>query len=163
MGILNMQTASKSEIMGENFGVMRTKKNILNTSSYLGGMITSRIGIDGTYNYTYGLDAVIRPFSDDYITLRWAQTFENEATNNAFSKDPSRLLVRWEKRNLKGLSYDFLYTWSGTEFNPGIGFELIDNYYGARGTLKYGWLPSNESSKLRAHNLSNTTLMLYNS
>ena len=163
IGLLDMQTASKDEIRGENFGVIRTKKNILNPGSYIGGMLTSRISPEGNFNYAYGIDAVVHPFGDDYLTVRWSQTYETGATNKFWSEDPTRLLARWERRNLKGWSYDFLYTWSGKEFNPGVGFEMIDNYYGTRGTLKYGWLPEDESTVLRTHNLSNTTLLLYNS
>ncbi len=162
IGLLDMQTAAIDEMVSENFGVIRTRKKILNPSSNIGAMFTSRLGTNGSYNYVYGLDLNLRPFGDDYFTFKWAQTFENNATNNAISEDPSRLLVRWEKRNMKGLSYDFLYTWSGKEFNPGVGFELIDDYYALRGTLRYGWLPENESSFLRAHNISNSSLFLYN-
>jgi hypothetical protein len=163
IGLLDMQTASKEDIVGENFGVIRTKKSVINSSSFIGGMFTSRIGTDGKYNYAYGIDGVFRPYKDDYITFRWSQTFETGATNKALSEDPSRVLIRWERRNLKGLSYDILYTWSGKEYNPGVGFELIEDYYAARGTLKYGWLPTSESSNLRIHSLSNTSLFLYNS
>ena len=162
IGLLDMQTARKGDISGENFGVIRTKRNILNPGSYIGAMLTSRTS-PGSFNYAYGIDALVHPFGDDYLTLRWSQTFENGALNKFWSENPTRLLARWERRNLKGWSYDLLYTWSGKDFNPGVGFELIDNYYGTRGTLKYGWLPEDENSVLRTHNISNTTLLLYNS
>jgi len=152
VGFLDMMTAKSSNLPSENFGVFRTKRNIINQNSYAGGMLTSRLGIDGTYNINYGLDAVIRMFGDDYLTMRWAQTFEDTLENNAFSKDPSRLLVQWNRRRIEGFSYDVLFTWSGPEFNPGIGFEVFDNYYAEGATFKYGWLPDENKSGLRAHN-----------
>ncbi len=163
IGLLDMQTAKFEDLSSENFGVIRTKRTLFNTNSYIGSMVTSRLGTDGTYNIAYGLDGVFRMFKDDYFTLRFAQTFENDAANNMFSKDPSRLFARWERRNQEGFSYDFLYTWSGTGYNPGIGFELVDNYYVGRTMLQYGWFPANEKSLLRTHNISQILAAIYSS
>lgn len=93
IGFLNMQTSSfddplsDNDLPSENFGVLRLKKRVFNEYSYAGGMITSRLGVDGTYNMAYGLDGVIRLFGDEYLTLRWAQTFQNGAENQPFSMD----------------------------------------------------------------------------
>lgn len=163
IGILDMQTAKHEDLPSENFGVLRLKRSILNPYSYAGGMITTRLGTDGSYNIAYGLDGVIRLFGDDYLTIRWAQTFQDGYDNKILSDDPSRLLTRWERRNQAGFSYDFLYTWSGTQFDPGIGFEVVDNYYALRGVIKYGWLPENDNTWLRRHGLSQTILGMYRS
>lgn len=163
LGILDMQTDRFNDISSENFGVFRTKRSVFNQNSYIGAMFTSRLGADGTYNLAYGLDGVIRLFADDYFTVRWAQTFEDGNENKFFSADPSRLLARWERRSQSGIRYDLLYTWSGTQFNPGVGFEVKDNYFGARGILGYGWIPGNESSWLRKHNISLITVGLFDS
>ncbi len=162
IGVLDMQTASIDDLPSENFCVLRTKKRILNKNSYVGSMLTSRLGTDGSFNIAYGLDSRLRLIKDEYLTLKWAQTFENDIPNNPISMSPSRLLVRWERRNLKGFSYDFLYTWSGQEFNPGIGFELVDNYFAERAIFQYGWFPD-ESSRIRYHNISQTSLVLNSS
>ena len=53
LGFLDMQTASINELSSENFGVMRVRKRIFNTYSYIGAMVTSYIGADGSYNCTY--------------------------------------------------------------------------------------------------------------
>lgn len=163
IGILNMQTAAYEDLSSENFGVLRTKRSILNQNSYAGAMLTSRLGTGGSYNMAYGLDAVIRVYGDDYLTLRWAQTFGDANDNTVFSADPSRLLARWERRNQSGLSYDFLYTWSGTQFDPGVGFEVKDDYYAVRGIVNYGWIPADEKTWLRRHGLSQTMLTIYSS
>ena len=163
IGALDMQTAAYEDLTSENIGVLRLKRSILNPYSYAGSMVTTRIGADGSYNIAYGLDGVIRMFSDDYLTLRWAQTFSDGSDSRIFSADPSRLLARWERRNQLGFSYDIVCAWSGTEFNPGVGFERKDNYYAIRGILKYGWLPTDENTWLRRHGFSQTFLRLYSS
>ena len=163
LGILDMQTAPSDELTSENFGVFRTKRSLFNQNSYIGSMLTTRLGTDSTYNIAYGIDGVIRLFKDDYLTIRWAQTFGHGEINDPLSRDPSRLFAQWERRTQKGFGYDLLYTWSGQSFNPGIGFEIKDNYWGGRLIAKYGWLPPEERSNLRLHNLSHSFTFLYSS
>jgi hypothetical protein len=50
------------------------------------------------------------------------------------------------------LGYTFGYSYSGINFNPGIGFEMMDNYSSSRVNLLYGWI-SGEESKLYSHNV----------
>jgi hypothetical protein len=165
LGILDMQTAETDGNPGENFGVLRTKRTVLNPNSYAGAMVTSRIGMDGTYNLAYGLDGQFRLIGDDYLTVKWAQTFENDSPNRFFDLSPSRLLVNWEHRNQKGVGYDFVYTWSGKQFNPGIGFEELENYHGVKGVVQYGWFPAEKKPVLyqrvyvTAANIWNTVTM----
>lgn len=153
IGLLDMQTATSGDLPSENFGVFRVKKRVFNPYSYTGGMLTSRLGVDGSYNLAYGLDGVIRVFGDDYLTVRWAQTFQDSAKNNPLSLDPARFLVTWERRKQNGFSYATLVTYSGTGFAPGIGFELFNDYYAASLTLKYTWIMPDDSW-LQSHNLS---------
>ncbi len=160
IGLLNMQTASHDELPSENFGVFRLKKRVLNDYSYTGGMLTSRIGVDGSYNLAYGIDAVLRVFRDDYLTLRWAQTFSDTTVNNPISLDPSRFMINWEKRKQEGFTYSFSFSYSGTTFEPGIGLEVFQDYFSSRGTVKYMWI-SPLASSLQDHNISLSSY-LYN-
>lgn len=148
LGFLDMQTAAFNELPSENFAVFRVKRNVVNDYSYAGGMITSRIGVNGNYNLAYGLDCNIKIFKDDYITFRWAQTFENGRPNNPFSLNPTRWMASWVKRKDRGFAYDLMATYSGTDYNPGIGFQLFENYWVAKGTLKYTFIPA-EDSKIK--------------
>jgi len=102
LGFLNMQTAEVEGLPSENFGVLRIRRRVFNPFSYVGGMITSRIGMDGSYNVAYGLDGIIRIFGDDYLTVNWAQTFEKDAANKFLSLDPAKFRFSWERRTLKG-------------------------------------------------------------
>ncbi len=159
LGILDMQTAalwknneegiSEEVLPSENFGVLRFRRQILNENTYVGAIMTSRLGVNGTYNLVYGLDGIFRVFGNDYLDLKWSQSFENDVKNESFS-EPSRLAARWERRSSKGLGYNIGISQSGTNFNPGIGFEMMDNYIAIRGGIKYGWLPG-EKAKLYSH------------
>jgi len=158
IGILDMQTASFEDNPSENFGIIRTKRSVFNQNSFVGGMFTSRLGADGSYNLAYGLDGQVRVIGNEFMTVKWAQTFENDSVNRFFDMSPSRFLFQWQRRKLEGFAYDFLYTWSGKQFNPGIGFEVKDNYQGTRTILQYGWFPKGEIF-IRDHILS---LTVYN-
>ena len=158
-GFLDMQTApvrakfssGSSEYLfpSENFGVLRFRRQVINENSYIGTMATSRQGADGSYNFAYGLDGILRLFGDDYLDIRWSQTFENDIKNNSL-QDPTFLMATWERRATKGLSYGLGYTRSGQHFNPGIGFEMMDDYTVLRSNLGYGFI-SGESSRLYSH------------
>jgi len=152
IGLMDLQTASFEELPSENFGALRLKRRTFNQYSYLGGMLTSRLGVDGTYNVAYGLDGVIRVFGDDYLTIRWAQTLRDSAENNPLSLDPTNFYINWERRKQEGLSYSAGINYSGTDFDPGIGFEMIDNFIATAPSLRYTWI-SPEKSWLQSHNI----------
>ncbi len=153
IGVMSMQTESFMDNPGENFGALRLKRNVLNPYSYVGGIATSRLGIDGTYNVAYGLDGHFRVTGDEYFTFRMAQTIEDDVDNKPLEPDPTRMLIRWQRRSRVGLGYDFTYAYSGAQYNPGIGFERKKNYHGPSGTISYTWWPG-ENSFLRMHSLS---------
>jgi len=159
IGFLDMQTAPLSTkitsglhgsvIPSENFGAVRFRRQVINENSYVGAMATSRLGTDGSYNLAYGFDGILRVFGDDYLELRWSQTFEDSIKNNSVN-EPTLLMATWERRANKGLKYGFGYTQSGIHFNPGIGFEMMDDYRVVRAEIGYGWI-SGEKSKLYTH------------
>jgi len=159
MGLMDMQTAAlwkrdsdgvaEEVLPSENFGVIRFRRQVLNDNTYIGAMMTSRLGVDGSYNLGYGIDGIFRLFGNDYLDLKWSQTFENGIKNNSLS-EPSRFMAAWERRSSKGLGYNLGFSQSGTHYNPGIGFEMINDYAVIRGGIKYGWLPE-ESALLYSH------------
>ncbi len=167
VGLMDMQTAPlwqknssgvKSEILSsENFGVLRLRRQIINENTYVGAMATSRLGADGSYNLAYGVDGIFRLFEDDYLDVKWSQTFE-DSINYSSIKDPAMFTVNWQRRAVKGLGYELEYSQSGEQYNPGVGFEMMDDYAAVRGEIRYGWLPG-ENSKLYMH--SPQTMMFY--
>jgi hypothetical protein len=148
LGIISMQTAASQDLAPENFSVLRVRRRVFNPYSYIGTMVTSRIGTDGTFNLAYGLDGIFRLFGDDYLRVNWAQTFENDSKNKPLSLDTARIRLNWERQNLKGFSYNLEYSRSGSGYNPGIGFQSREDYTRFGSQLQFGWGPA-EGSKLK--------------
>ncbi|MEM9666670.1 MAG: DUF5916 domain-containing protein, partial [Bacteroidota bacterium] len=149
VGLLNMQTARTSglDLPTENFGVLRLRKQVLNPYSYVGGITTTRVDGDGGYNLAYGFDASLRPVGDEYVTIRWAQTFDRNADGSGLSSDLKNGMVRvqWERRREQGLIYQGTAKWYGDDFNPELGFVTRENIVALTADVGYGWFPSAES------------------
>ncbi|MEN8115834.1 MAG: DUF5916 domain-containing protein [Bacteroidota bacterium] len=162
LGFLNMQTAKTSDVVSENFGVMRMRRQVINPNSYVGGMLTTRIGTNGNYNVAYGIDGIVRVFGDDYLELKLAQSHETDVQSKFSSLSPTRIRIGWERRSEKGLGYDLSFSHSGDNFNPGVGFTSRSNFRTLRTQVQWGWLPD-EESKLFSHNISLQLFNFYNS
>ena len=159
IGFMDMQTGafvpsndSLESLPSENFGVLRLRRQVLNPSSYLGGIFTSRVGMDGSYNLSYGVDGIFKLFKNDYLNFKLAQSMMTDNTNKVLSADPTRVFLNWKRYNDKGLGYNFTYTRSGKDFNPGMGFQQRSDYSFYGGSIQYGWLPG-ESSPLMIHKI----------
>ena len=158
IGLLNMQTARQDGLPTENFGVVRLRRKAFNDYSTVGGMFTSRLDADGTYNVVYGVDGIVRMFGDEYLTLKWAQSFD-EATVNTEGYKPlnaGRAVFNWTRRKIEGLYYDLGVTWSGTDYNPGIGFIRRSDFTNISPDVNYQ-IFKDESSKLRRVWIGNWT------
>lgn len=137
LGFLNMQTASTATFDAENFGVIRVRHQVFNRFSNVGGIATTRIGGGGSYNVAVGADALIRPFGDEYVTVKWAETFEDGRPGGTGLLDASRVVARWERRNEDGFSYNADFIRSGADYNPGVGFAIRQDFTFGGGTLQY--------------------------
>lgn len=163
VGVLDMQTArepdlgpSDGALPSENFGVARLRRRVLNPYSYVGGIVTSRVGLDGSYNAGYGLDGIFRVTGDQYVTAKWAQTFADGQPNRAASLAPARLYARWERRSYEGLGYDLQFSRAGPRYEPAMGFEGRENYARLGDRVSYGWVPGGESP-IQRHRLNANT------
>jgi hypothetical protein len=103
--------------------------------------------MDGKQNFSYGVDGIFRLFGDDYLNIKWAQSYDTEIDSKISSLDPSFFLINWERRSEEGFAYDLDYSYSGTKFNPGIGFIMRNGVHGGSTRLMYGWIHG-EQSKL---------------
>ena len=142
LGLLDMQTESSSALPAENFGVLRVRRQIINAFSYAGGMVTSRLGNDGSYNVAMGLDATLRPVGDEFITIRVASTVDDSvanSTNNNNLLDASLLRIQWQRTTNRGLSYRYTTKRYGPTFNPESGFITREDIWANGGALGYGW------------------------
>jgi hypothetical protein len=159
IGFMDMQTQALTPedvqlkgLSSENFGILRLRRQVINENSYVGGIITSRVGTDGTYNTAYGVDGMFKITSNDYFNVKLAQVMDESSANKVLSVDPTEIFLNWSNFNQKGLNYNFTYARSGRDFNPGIGFMARNNYTHYYGGIGYGWLPG-ESSALQSHQI----------
>jgi len=154
MGFLDMQTAAlpSESVPSENFGVLRLRRRVFNPFSYVGGIITSKIGADGSYNTVYGVDGIFRFRGDDYLLVNWAQSFETGRENRFLSLDPARFRISWERRTYQGLGFNLGVSRAGRDYNPAMGFEMRENFLRFGNRVLYGWLPG-EKSFLSSHYL----------
>lgn len=118
---LDVQTARRDSIPSENLGVLRLRRRIVNEFSYAGGVITTRLAEGGRYNVGAGLDANVRLFGNDYLTLRGASTFD-DADSAAGLLARSQLHAQWNRRSSRGLSYNVQYHRAGAQYRPELGF-----------------------------------------
>lgn len=155
IGLIDMQTEDHEAAPGENLGVVRLRRRVLNDFTYVGGLVTSRIGDDGSYNFLYGTDAVIRVFGQDYLTLNWAQSFDDTDEDATDSAAIDRALVRanWQRRGTDGLTYSADLTRAGAIFDPGMGFLRRRDYLAGSLSTGYGWRPG-VGSTLNSYSIS---------
>lgn len=150
IGFLSMQTARQDGLPTENFGVLRLRKKAFNDYSTVGAMMTSRLEEDGTYNIVYGLDGIVRMMGDEYLTLKWVQSFDEAHVNGENYKplNAGRAVFNWTRRKLQGLNYDVGITWSGADYLPGIGFTRRSDFTFLSPDVNYQEF-KDESSRLR--------------
>lgn len=131
IGAMDMQTERTALdddggiLPSENFGVLRLRRRVFNSYSYVGAMTTSRIRADGTYNLAYGFDGRIRVMGDEYLRFNAAQTLQNDQPAGI---NTMRIHAGWARRTTNGFGYDTFFTRSGAYYEPGVGFELRDDY-----------------------------------
>lgn len=159
LGILDMQTRehistedTANSLPSENFGNLRMRRNILNQNSYVGGVISSRVGTGGHYNVAYGVDAIIKLFGDDYLDIKLAQVVDDTAPGKVNSMEPTGLFINWKRVNNKGLGYNFAYGRYGKYFEPGTGFMMRNDYAFYNAQTSYGWIRG-ESSRIMNDNI----------
>lgn len=155
IGFINLQTGKNDISDSENFNVLRLKKNVLNPSSYVGGIFTSRLGVDGSSNIAMGLDGDFNIFGDDFIEMRVSQTIDNSVPNDVRYnfEDNSIFRVTWQRRASIGLFYRFFINRTGAEFDPGIGFFRTVNTSDYFYRIGYGWT-GEETSIYRQHSIN---------
>jgi hypothetical protein len=152
VGVIDMQTESSDISPAENFGVVRMRRQVVNDQSFAGGILTSRLGDDGSYNLAYGLDGIFRVGTNDYFDLKWAQTFEDDILDDrGFNVLQTGFFsTEYARRTDIGLSFKGGFSFAGADYTPGSGFVSRNAYTSANIDFQYGWL-SPEAAALRQH------------
>ena len=142
LGLMNMQTVRQGNVRAENFGVARLRRQVFNPYSYAGVMVTSRVDENGTYNVTYGLDGIFRLFGDEYLTLKWAQTFDDTKIDiQGFDfAEAAMFQAQLTRRRNVGFNYWLTATRQGADFSPGLGFATRQNFTELGWYFSYDWL-----------------------
>jgi hypothetical protein len=148
LAALDVQTDRRDAVPMENLGVARVRRRVLNPFSYLGAMVTSRAAEDGGYNVGTGIDASVRVFGNDYLTLRGAATFDDSVSHSTVP-ERSQVYAEWERRSSRGLSYHAQFHRAGADYLPGLGFLPRPDF--TRLSLYSGYLVLNDRSALRMH------------
>ena len=138
VGVLNMQTDSTETLPGENFGVVRLRRRVLNPSSTAGAMATTYYG-GGRRNVAVGADTSLRLWGDDYIGLKWAATTESgtRARDSGSFVDRSLVDLQWERRVGRALAYAGQLTRAGDDYWPELGFMPRRNFTTANVASNY--------------------------
>lgn len=136
IGFLDIQTDEYNGLTGENFGILRLRRRTFNQYSYLGVMITNRLGNKGNYNTAVGIDGVVRVSTDDYLTINLVETLDNSKKSFLNS---SILRSVWERRSSQGLGYSAEVVRAGKEYNPAVGFINRLNYTKLKSKILYGY------------------------
>lgn len=147
LGVLDMQTAAEGSVPSENFGVLRMRRQVLDPTSYVGGMITGRVTTEGRHATAYGVDGRLRLWKNEYLDVTGALTTASEQTGRWF--DATRLRAYWQRRGGYGWLYDAELVRSGRDYDPGVGFLRRTDFTYLGGRLGYGWLPDSASPLFR--------------
>jgi len=145
IGFLDMNTAEFNGTPAENFAVARLRKQVINENSYIGGILTSRVGFDGNYNVAYGLDGIFKISDVDYLNVQLAQTQDKSMDSEVFALDPTFFAIELQRRAEKGFLYEAKYAYWGKNFNPKSGFIFLNGIHEMRAELGYGWFPGENS------------------
>jgi len=149
LGLMGMQTARSTALPSETFGVLRLRRPVVNAYSYVGAMMTSRMGWGGASSVAYGLDGRLRLVGNDYLTASWAQTFDDdERTRRMPFLTSGRLYAAWERRTNIGLGYAMTLTHAGRAFDPTVGFSNRRSFTLTEQQVSYGWF-ARDASRIR--------------
>lgn len=153
VGFLDMQTGSSDATPSENFGVLRMRRSLLNDASYAGGMMTSRIGADGTRSISYGLDSTLRFWGKDTLSVGLAQTLDQVASTRDSAFGSGMIRTQWERPARTGWGYRAGATYSGPDFDPDIGFLERKDFSLLDLRLAYG-IEGKGNARYRVQNFS---------
>ncbi len=141
VGAMDMQVEAGAGQPAENDAVLRLRGGVLNPGSAVGALFTSRVTSDGAADVSYGLDALLNLFGDDFLTVQWAQTY-NHAERSASGFDRALVRLFWQRRSLDGLGYELEAARSGPSYEPRLGFEERHDYTTLKTNFTYAWQPS---------------------
>jgi hypothetical protein len=140
-----MQTAATTDIPSENFGVVRIRRRTFNAGSYAGLMFTGRIPADGESSLAFGVDGTVHFGGQTYARGSFAQSLRGGQGD----LNSTAGIVAFERRAGSGLSYTQSFGWTGSSFDPGIGFVDRDGIFRYDGAADYLWVLDRDNALYR--------------
>jgi hypothetical protein len=163
VGAMTLQTRGSTAtaegaggVTAENLGVVRLRRRVLNEASYVGGLVTSRVGADGAYDVVAASDANLRAFGQDFVTVQLAHRATDGATvggggaGEADGGAAAPLLARvlWERRGTTGWSYSAEAMRAGARFDASLGYLPRRDFTHLAVVGAHGWRPGATSGVL---------------
>lgn len=121
VGALSLETDGAAGTDRENTGVFRIRRPVLNSSSTLGAIATTYLS-GGRHSASLAADASLRVHGNEYLTLKFASTTDDETRGADGVLGRSLLDARWERRIGRGLSYTAQFSRAGLDYRPRLGF-----------------------------------------
>jgi len=155
LGLLNVQTGDvlgrdAVDRDGENLGVLRLRRRVLNPNSYVGGMMTTRAGVEETENLGVGVDGTLNLAGSDYLLFALADTrHSGDEVDDGFLPNASSRLL-YQRRVTDGLGFEGGVETVGPDYDPGQGFVIRRDVVRSGGSATYGFL-GQAGSALRLH------------
>jgi hypothetical protein len=148
VGFVNIQSREEGDIPSENFGVLRLRRKVSTTNSYVGAILTSRTDFNGNRNFVYGADAILKLFKNDYLKINLANSYNSSDSVNYSNvlAGRKRIYILWENRSQVGFNYALSYSQVDNYYVPGLGFEARTNFRSFGDRLSYGWFPKNRKN-----------------
>ncbi len=146
VGIMSLQSREKYSFPSENYGILRLRRQMSKNNSYVGGILTSKLGFDGSQNLTYGIDGIINLFKQTYLKVNLAQSYDSgdSVSISGLSNGRNRVYFQLEDRLKKGFNYSLSYSQVDKSYKPGIGFESRHDFKSIGDRVSYAWFPKQE-------------------
>jgi hypothetical protein len=145
LGMLDMQTAASATTPSENFGVFRVRRRTFNAASSAGLMITSRIPGEGPSSVSLGLDGTVHFGGRTYAGGSVSQSRSGGRGSLASTAG----VFQFERRSGNGFSYSQSLGWTGSDYNPGVGFVDRGGIARFDGAVDYLWILDGDNSLYR--------------
>ena len=120
VGVLDMQSADTDDSFGENFGVLRAMRRVINPNSRVGAVLTTRAR-DGEVDVTSGVDGQFNLAGNTYFTGRYAATSNHDEAGGLSLLDRGIAEVAIEQRVQRGLTWWAKLVRAGSGYDPKAG------------------------------------------
>ena len=150
LGVLDVHTGRTPSGDRENLGVLRARRELWDTRSWAGLMLTSRVTPDSG-QVALGADGELHLGGDDYVGFALAALAGDAGDgpdDGVLPRGALRLLA--ERRRNRGAWYRAGVATTGARYAPALGYVERGDAVQPRAEVGYGWVVSPAGHQLRA-------------